>query len=405
MSDSPSALPPLPPPVASDASVPESAPVCVETGSERVPPAPESAVAPAPEPPVAPADAWLVPRSWVLGVAALAAAGLLTSGLLWQKLEIIQQELARRTTDSSAQSTEARSLAREAQEGARLLSARLALQETRLSEVSLQRGQLEELMQSLSRSRDENLVVDVESALRLAQQQAQLTGSAEPLLAALKSADQRLTRAAQPRLNPLQRAIARDMDRIKGASVIDVPTLMLKLDELAALVDDLPVANAMLTGNAPSARSAPRPAALAPQGAASAPESTLWQALDTQALQAWSQRLLGSVWTEARQLLRVSRIDQPEAALLAPEQSFFLRENLKLRLLNAHLALLSRQTDQARSDLTQAHAWLLKYFDPASRQNRVALELLDQVRGQLKTSELPRLDETMTALATAAAGR
>ncbi|MCX7257802.1 MAG: uroporphyrinogen-III C-methyltransferase [Polaromonas sp.] len=415
MSDSPSALPPLPPPVAADASVPEPAPVSVETGPERVlpapepavPPAPEPAVAPAPDPLLAPADAWLVPRSWVLAVAALAVAGLLTSGLLWQKLEIIQQELARRTTDSSAQSIEARTLAREAQEGARLLSARLALQETRLSEVSLQRSQLEELMQSLSRSRDENLVVDVESALRLAQQQAQLTGSAEPLLAALKSAEQRLTRAAQPRLNPLQRAIARDMDRIKGASFIDVPTLMMKLDELAALIDDLPVANAMLTGNATPARAAPaaRPAALPPQGAASAAESSLWQALDTQALQAWSQRLLGGVWAEARQLLRVSRIDQPEAALLAPEQSFFLRENLKLRLLNARLALLSRQTDQARSDLTYAHTWLLKYFEPASRQNRVASELLEQVRGQLKTSELPRLDETMTALATAAAGR
>jgi uroporphyrin-3 C-methyltransferase len=415
MSDSPSALPPLPPPVAADASAPERAPVSADTAPERVPPAPDPAVAPASEPPLAPvvpapepllapADAWLVPRSWMLGVAALAAAGLLTSGLLWQKLEIIQQELARRTTDSSAQSIEARTLAREAQEGARQLSARLALQETRLGEVSLQRGQLEELMQSLSRSRDENLVVDVESALRLAQQQSQLTGSAEPLLAALRSADQRLTRAAQPRLNSLQRAITRDMDRIKGASVIDVPTLIIKLDELAHLVDELPLANAMLTGSASPARSAPAPVA-PPQGAASAPDNSLWRALDTQALQAWSQRALGGVWAEARQLLRVSRIDQPEAALLAPEQSFFLRENLKLRLLNARLALLSRQTDQARSDLLHAHAWLLKYFDPAARQNRVAIELLEQVQGQLKTSELPRLDETMTALATAAAGR
>jgi uroporphyrin-3 C-methyltransferase len=404
MSDSPSALPPLPPPVAADASAPERAPVSAETAPGRIPPAPEPPLASAPEPLLAPADAWLVPRSWVLGVAVLAAAGLLTSGLLWQKLEIIQQELARRTTDSSAQSIEARTLAREAQEGARQLSARLALQETRLSEVSLQRGQLEALMQSLSRSHDENLVVDLESALRLAQQQAQLIGSAEPLLAALKSADQRLTRAAQPRLNLLQRAIVRDMDRIKGSSVIDVPTLMIKLDELAHLVDDLPVANAMITGNAPSARPAAGPL-VPPQGAASAPENSLWQVLDTQALQAWSQRVLGSVWAEARQLLRVSRIDQPEAALLAPEQSFFLRENLKLRLLNARLALLSRQTDQARSDLVHAHAWLNKYFDPAARQNRVAVELLDQVQGQLKTSELPRLDETMAALATAAAGR
>jgi uroporphyrin-3 C-methyltransferase len=181
---------------------------------------------------------WLVPRKWALGVAALAAGGLLASGLLWQKLGNIQEELARRSIDSGAQAIEARALARQAQEGTRELSARLAIQETRISEVSLQRTQLEELMQSLSRSRDENLVVDVESALRLAQQQAQLTGSAEPLLAALRSADQRLARAAQPRLNPLQRAIARDMDRIKAATLTDVPVLMLKLDELARMADD-----------------------------------------------------------------------------------------------------------------------------------------------------------------------
>ena len=101
----------------------------------------------------------------------------------------------------------------------------------------------------------------------------------------------------------------------------------------------------------------------------------------------------------------MSRIEQPEAALLSPEQSFFLRENLKLRLLNARLGLLSRQTDTVRADLLSANAWLLKYFDPASRKTQGAAQLLQQVQSQLKTSELPRLDDTLAALATAAAGR
>jgi uroporphyrin-3 C-methyltransferase len=359
--------------------------------------------------PVAPSaampDAWLVPRSWALVVAALAAAGLLGSALLWQKLGSIQEELARRTTDSSAQSIEARALAREAQDSARELSVRLALQETRLSEVSLQRSQLEELMQSLSRSRDENLVVDVESDLRLAQQRALLTGSAEPLLAALKSADTRLTRAAQPRLNPLQRAITRDIERIKGASVADVPALMLKLDELARLVDELPVANEMVSNSVPSPAGAVASETKDAAGSASAPAKSWLPGVDTQALQAWSRRVLGSLWLEASQLLRVSRIDQPEAALLAPDQAFFLRENLKLRLLNARLALFSRQTDAARAELLNASNWLGKYFDPAARRTQAALQLLAQVQGQLKNTELPRLDETMAALATAAAGR
>ncbi len=353
-----------------------------------------------------PADAWLVPRKWALLVAVLAAAGLLASGLLWQKLGNIQEELARRSIDSGAQAIEARTLARQAQEGARELSARLAIQETRISEVSLQRTQLEELMQSLSRSRDENLVVDVESSLRLAQQQAQLTGSAEPLLAALRSADQRLSRAAQPRLNPLQRAIAKDMDRIKAATLTDVPVLLLKLDELVRMADDLPVANAMV---AAGQRAAPAPAApaSAPRSAASASSAGQSSVLvfDKLALGAWSQRTLDNLREEARKLLRVSRIDQPEAALLSPEQSFFLRENLKLRLLNARLGLLSRQTDSVRADLGSASAWLGKYFDASSRKTQAAAQLLAQVQGQLKTSELPRLDETMAALATAAAGR
>uniref|UniRef100_UPI00286A8CF0 uroporphyrinogen-III C-methyltransferase n=1 Tax=Polaromonas sp. TaxID=1869339 RepID=UPI00286A8CF0 len=346
----------------------------------------ERALVPAPVPPLQ-SDAFMVPRKWAWLVVLLAAAALLASALLWQKLGGIQEELARRSTDSGAQAIEARTLAREAQEGMRELSARLAIQETRISEVSLQRTQLEELMQSLSRSRDENLVVDIESALRLAQQQAQLTGSAQPLLAALTSAEQRLSRAAQPRLNPLQRALVRDIDRIKAASLTDVPVLLLKLDELSRLADELPVANAAASVSAGGAMAAPPAAAAAtasaPQAVASASLGSLL-GLDQFTLSAWSQRTLNSLRDEARKLLRVSRIEQPEAALLSPEQSFFLRENLKLRLLNARLGLLSRQTDTVRADLASANAWLLKYFDPASRKTQAAAQLLQQVQGQLK---------------------
>lgn len=380
MSDSSPALPPLnhPPPVGEpvERAVPSTAPAL---------------------------DAWLVPRSWALGVAVLAAAGLLVSASLWQKLGAIQEDIARRTTDTSAQSIEARTLAQDAQDSTREQSVRLALMETRLTEVSLQRSQLEELMQSLSRSRDENLVVDVDSDLRLAQQRALLTGSAEPLLAALKSADTRLTRAAQPRLNPLQRAVTRDIERVKNASIADVPALMLKLDELARLVDELPVVNEVASNNIP--RPVEAVAAKPSRDAPDADKKSWLPGVDTLALRDWSGRVAGSLWLEASQLLRVSRIDQPEAALLAPEQAFFLRENLKLRLLNARLALLSRQTDAARADLLNAGNWLGKYFDPSARKTQAARQLLVQVQGQLKNTDLPRLDETLAALATAAAGR
>jgi uroporphyrin-III C-methyltransferase len=119
----------------------------------------------------------------------------------------------------------------------------------------------------------------------------------------------------------------------------------------------------------------------------------------------WWQPIVGVVWREAEKLLRVSRIDQPEAALLSPEQSYFLRENLKFKLLNARLGLLARQFESARADLSAASMALNRYFDPVARKTQVAAGLLQQVQGQMKGAELPRVDDSLAALATAAAGR
>jgi uroporphyrin-3 C-methyltransferase len=227
------------------------------------------------------------------------------------------------------------------------------------------------------------MVVDIDSAIRLAQQQAELTGSVEPLLAALKGASQRVARAAQPRLTPLQRAITRDIDRIKSAAVSDTPGLLVKLDELARLSDELTLANAVL-----------------PMRAGAAVKRTASDAPPT-----WWQRVLQLFRDEANALIRVSRIEQPEAALLSPEQSFFLRENFKLKLLNARLGLLARQLESSRADLAAAAISLNKYFDASSRKTQVAAALLQQVQTQMKTLQIPRVDDTLAALATAAAGR
>ena len=321
-------------------------------------------------------------RPMLFAVAAVAAVALVSSAFLWQKLSTIQENLARQSADAGAQSIEARALAKQAQDLARETAARQAVTDTRLGEVALQRTQLEDLMQSLSRSRDENLVVDIESAVRLAQQQTQLTGSVEPLLAALRTADQRIARAAQPRLVRLRTAINRDMDRIKASNVTDMPGLLARLDDLVRQADDLPVINA------PPAVS---PAARKPIAGEAPPQ--------------WWMRSLSVLREEARALVRVSRIDNPEAALLSPEQTFFLRENLKLKLLNARLGLLARQTESARADLASASATLNRYFDPAARRTQAAAGLLQQVQAQMTGVEGPRFADTLAALATACAGR
>ena len=313
---------------------------------------------------------------------AIAALALVLGLLVWQKLSSIQEQLARQSAEAGAQAAAALTTAKQAQELSLETAARLAVTEARLSEVSLQRTQLEELMQSLSRSRDENLVVDIEAAVRLAQQQAQLTGSVEPLLAALKSAEVRINRAAQPRLTPVQRAIARDVGRIKATALADTPALLVKLDELVLLADDLPVANAL--------------PARAPLELKRKSEESVGN---------WWLRMVAAVREDLRNLVRVSRIEEPDAALLSPEQSFFLRENLKLKLLNARIGLLSRQVDSVRADMASSSLALGRFFDASSRKTQTAANLVQQVQAELKALEVPRVDDTLAALATAAAGR
>lgn len=335
----------------------------------------------------------------IFTIAALAIS-MLASFYLWRKLTNIQEHLARQSADATNLSVEARSLAKNAQDIAREASARSSLNETRLSEVALQRSQLDELMQSLSRSRDENLVVDVESALRLGQQQAQLTGSVEPLLAALKTADQRLTRASQPRLNAVRRALASDTDKIKAAAVTDIPSLLVKLDEISQLVEDLPVLNTVkAVARVEKANATLKPDTSKPSNLGSAGAD--WQT----SLQSFMQNNWLIVRAELAKLVRVSRIENPDAVLLSPEQTYFLRENLKLKVLNARLGLLGRQIQSAKSDLVSVANDVSKYSDPTSKQVQTLQSALSQVQTQLSNASIPALDSSLAALALAAAGK
>ena len=332
----------------------------------------------------------------------LTLAALVLAWTTQQRVKGLEQELVRRQADSQSQAAEARVVAKAAQELARETAAKSALLEARVAEASMQRSQIEELLQSVSRSRDENVVADVEAAVRVALQQSALTGSAEPLVATLKQADERLARYNQPRLERVRRAVNRDLDRVKALGLIDISSLTVRLDEAVRLVDELPLLAVAETRGKAAAAARPTPAgasAPAPAGAGSA--NTGWQG---RALQ-WWQDSASRVGNEIRSLVRVTRIDHPEAMLIAPEQQFFVRENLKLRLLNARLALLSRQFEIAQSDIRDAQTALERYFDRGSKRVAAIIDLLRQVSAQARQTGVPRPDETLAALATAAAGR
>ena len=371
----------------------EDKPATASVLSAASPPAEAVAIAA-----LAPAAAPVAGNGWwiALGLAGVVSVAAITLALLGQqRIKSLEQELVRRQQDSQGQAIEAHAMAKQAQEAARAAESKVGLLEARVAETVLQRSQLEDLIQQLSRSRDENVLADVDAAVRVAVQQSAITGSAEPLVSALRQGEERLARMNQPRLERVRRSLARDLDRVRAVAVTDLASLTIKIDEVVRTVDELP----LVSQPERRATAAARPAASASDGAAPGPGAWLpW-------LQERWSAIGGRMWVEIRSLVRVTQIDKPEAMLVAPDQAWFLRENLKLRLLNARLSLLSRQFDIAQADLREAQAVLERYFDRNARRVALTIDLVRQVTGQSRQLTVPRPDETLAALAAAQAGR
>ncbi|THU05407.1 hypothetical protein E9531_02385 [Lampropedia puyangensis] len=350
--------------------------------------------------------------AWLL--VAIAVLGLLLAYSQWRRLNHIQTQLGVQTTQIQAQAIEAKTLSEQAQALARDASTRSSLSEARVNEYTLQRSHIEQMAFELSRTRDETMLIDMEASLRLSQQQAQLTGLADPLVAALRNAAQRLDRAEQPRLTPIRSAIEQDLSRLTSAAVTDTAGLLGRIDTLLLQLEQIPLANAV--GGTSSAQNAPSPAIeTAPTDSESAsnisvpPDNVEATPLpddrNTVAVQADDRGWLGVLFDNFSSLVRVQRIDYPEAALLTAEQAFFLRENMRLQLMNARMGLLARQSSSARADLASAQALLLKYFDLTSARTQQALRTLQQLQNHILSVQAPAITDTLNAIAAAHAVR
>lgn len=357
--------------------------------------------------------------AWLLsGAAALALLLAYNQG---QRLHRMQEQLALQSGAIHEQAIEARTLSHEALALARDSAAQVSLNEARINEYTLQRSRIEQMAFELSRSRDETMLNDIEASLRLAQQQAQLTGLADPLIAALRNASQRVERADAPRLSAIQRAIERDLQRLTHTAMTDTAGLLGRIDKLLAQLELLPLANGLPPlpmAEQPALAQAPvvatpvaSPPATAPTveiGPTSAPrqpsEPTTTSAdANPDPDPAATQTDAPAPWwhgmrTGLGELVRVQRIDAPEAALLNREQTFFLRENIRLQLMNARMGLLARQSEAVRADLAAVQTLLQKYYDTNAPRTRQALRTLRQLQDHLQTVQSPAITETLVAI-------
>jgi len=309
---------------------------------------------------------WLAPA---LGVIAI----VLTLGLAWQaydRMQTMEVQLARRIGAFDAASQEARAAARAANAALADLQGRLATLEAGARETQNQQLALNAMYQDLARSQDERVVADIEQTLLLAQQQLQLAGNVKAALIGLDAAATRLAQLDKPQFNGLRDAIARDMERLKLLPAADIVSLNARLEVLIQSVDRLQLES--------EAEPEPRKAPAAQSGA-----------VDTLA------RFSAEAWREFKSLVRIRRLDHPELPLLPPSQRYFLRENLKLRLLSARMSLLQRDESTFHNDLAEAREWARSYFNARDEATRAMLASLDEMRKVPDLHKDPEIDASL----------
>ncbi|SDH52989.1 MULTISPECIES: uroporphyrinogen-III C-methyltransferase [unclassified Duganella] len=311
----------------------------------------------------------------------------------------LREEMAMRLQKGDAINADTGTLVRNVQESTKELQTKVALLESKQQEAQSQQLALEQLYQDLSKNRDEWALTEIEQVLSTASQQLQLAGNVPGALIALQNADRSLSRSDKPQFITIRRAIARDTDKLKALPSVDSVGVALRLDNAIAQIDTLPMlSDEKPTLPAPAEKKA-RPAKVAhdKQGKPvkiEEPVTNPWLQSLQDGWTGWSTEM----WTDVRQLIRVRNVDTPEALMMSPTQAYFMRENLKLRLLNARMALLSRNEGAFRADLIAAQEALNKYFDTRARSTQTVQALLRQVQSSNLAIEMPTLSDSLNAV-------
>ena len=345
-------------------------------------PLPEPSSLPAPRPARPAAGSADIAARWSAAAAFVVAAAAI--GLAWnaqQEFSSLSQSAGGRLADLGAELVQSRTGLAQAQAALKDSQARIAELESRMVDAQENRVAVEEMYRELSRSADDRMLAEVEQLLILASQQLQLAGNVRGALIALQAADARLARADKMQVANLRRALTGDMDRLKALPLVDTVGIAVKLDALVVQADTLPL---IVAESLPAARGATR---------SKLPEENAYLLVAR------------DFWDEMKGLVRIREIAPAEAVLLSPAQTFFLRENLKLRLLAARVALLARDEASFRDDIRASQAWIAKYFDAMARVNVNALATLKQLGESPVSSQPADINASLAAVRSARAAR
>jgi uncharacterized protein HemX len=310
-----------------------------------------------------------------LALVALLIAALAMAAAAWswfdsrERIRDLKSELGRQLAETGKETSETRLLARNADDAMRQVSEKVAHIESQMAASQQQQLSLEALYKDLSQGRDQWALAEIEQVLLTAAQQLQLAGNVKAAIIALEGADTRLQRLNKPQFTALRRAIAADLANLRAVPSLDEVGASARIEALVARHASWPLASAQVSEAVPAPRTGGRATDIGQE-----------------------------LWAELKRLAQIRRIEGNEAVLLPPDQAYFLRENLRLRLLSARLALLSQDQAAFHADLRAASTMLSRYFNTRDAGVAAAVKEVNRLASLQIAQKLPGIDASLAAL-------
>lgn len=208
------------------------------------------------------------------------------------------------------------------------------------------------------------LVAETENLLLIGQHRLAYARDARLALEALRAADRQLVQLGDPDFQPVRKQLASEIDALQAYAENDPADLAQRLGQLANDVDSFPLATS------------PRTASTEP------PAQT---------------EFLQELWRDLKDLVRIRHTGELRRPLLLPEQKYFLRENLRLMLYGAHLALLHGNRRNFELNARRARQWLRDYYDTRTEIVKQAQTEID-VALRSHAASLPDLSASLVLL-------
>lgn len=347
-------------------------------------------------------------RGLGIGLFVVVVMGVLSAVVWWQhqRFEGVAREVADRLQQSGDRMTTLEKQASQALSLARSQAQTLEQTTRRLSLVSHELASLEQVWQSTTLGLDQKLLVnDLRRLLTMANQQLTLMGNVSSAISILESMRTMLEAQETPSMNGLEQAINTDLARLREVPLVEPAAISSQLDSLIALSGKAPLlvpdrVNPTVTEAATDPATDPAPAkSVVPEATSKATPSDLpwWQQLPDQA-QSLASQASRVVVDEFAAMVSIRRADDPQALLLSEEQALELRANIRSMLLSAQLALLTRQSEIWRSELSEVESLFNTRYDTAALDTKAALRLTQELLATPISVKLPTLTDSLSAL-------